>query len=250
MTADEPQDEINADLEPEEEIAVVRPAEVDAVPVAEADPAAAPKSNPNPWKTAFIVLIGIVLLSGIMIYSTSVKQTDPTTVLQTDANGQPVQPLNPPSGADEERLASMPPDTAGVTNSNTALLPGQLPGGDGYNAWANGGAPPPGAPKIGPGGQYVTVPSGGSQFMPPDCILQPSGIYLCPVPVTNANAAVKPTPVPKTTPQNANTQPSPTPAAGATPKASPTPGGAKPTPTPRVRPTPKPAATKSPEENI
>jgi len=244
MTPDVPQDELNADLEPEE-VTEVTPAE----PAAEAVKAE-PKTNPNPWKTAFIILVGIVLLSGIMIYSTSVKQTDPTTVLQTDANGQPVQPLNPPSGADEERLASLPPDTAAVANSNTALQPGQLPGGDGYNAWANGGAPPPGAPKVGPGGQMITVPSGGSQFMPPDCILQPSGIYLCPVPVTNANAAVKPTPVPKTTLQNANTQASPTPASGATPKTSPTPAGAKPTPTPRVRPTPKPAATKSPQEDI
>ncbi|HYJ92172.1 MAG TPA: hypothetical protein VEV84_12740 [Pyrinomonadaceae bacterium] len=251
MTPDVPQDELNAEPAPEE-ITVVEPVEPAAVePVAElsAEPVASnQKTNPNPWKTAFIILVGIVLLSGIMIYSTSVKQTDPTTVLQTDANGQPVQPLNPASGADEERLASMPPDTAAVTNSNTALSAGQLPGGDGYNAWANGGAPPPGAPKIGPGGQYVTVPNGGSQFMPPDCILQPSGIYLCPVPVTNTNTAVKPTPTPKVTPQNANVQPSPTPVPTA-PKATPSPAGAKPTPTPRTRSTPaKPSTTKSPEE--
>ena len=245
MTPDVPQDHLDADHEPEEEVTVVKPVE----PAAEAV-TAEPATNPNPWKTAFIVLIGIVLLSVIMIYSTSVKQTDPQTVLQTDANGQPVQPLSPPSGADEERLASMPPDTAALTNSNTAIQPGQLPGGDGYNAWANGGAPPPGAPKVGPGGGYVTVPNGGSQFMPPDCILQPSGIYLCPVPVTNSNAAVKPTPVPKTTPQNANTQASPTPAAGAIPKTSPTPAGAKPTPSPRTRPTAKPAPTRSPEDDL
>lgn len=205
-----------------------------------------PRSNPNPWKTAFIVLIGIVVLSAIMIYSTSVKQTDPATVLQTDANGQPVQPLNPASGVEEDRLASMPADAAVVTNSNTAIQPGQLPGGDGYDPWANGGKPPSGGPPVGPGGQYVTVPNGGSQFMPPDCILQPSGIYLCPVP-TNANAAVKPTPTPKTTPQNANAQASPSP--GSVPKATPTPAGAKPTPTPRIRPTPaKPSTAKTPEE--
>jgi hypothetical protein len=246
MTPDVSQDELNAAPEPEE-VAVVEPAEESSQPHVEATDSE-PRTNPNPWKTAFIVLIGIVLLSGVMIYSTSVKQTDPQTVLQTDANGQPVQPLNPPSGADEERLASMPPDSAAITNSNTALGPGQLPGGDGYNAWANGGVPPAGAPKVGSGGQFVTVPSGGSQFMPPDCIMQPSGIYLCPVPVTNANAAVKPTPVPKTTPQNANTQPSPAP--GSTPKTSPTPSVAKPTPTPRTRQTPpKPTTAKSPEEN-
>jgi hypothetical protein len=205
-------------------------------------------AKPNPWKTAFIVLIGIVALSGIMIYSTSVKQTDPTTVLQTDANGQPVQPLNPASGVEEDRLASMPADAA-IANTNTATQPGQLLGGDGYDPWANGGKPPTGGPPVGPGGGFVTVPNGGSQFMPPDCILQPSGIYLCPVPV-NANAAVKPSPTPRQTPQNANVQPSPTPAPGATPKASPTPPGAKPTPTPRTRQTPaKPSAAKSPEES-
>jgi hypothetical protein len=183
-----------------------------------------------------------------MIYSTSVKRTDPTTALQTDANGQPVQPLNPASGAEEDRLALLPPDTAAVvSNTNTAtggVAPNQLPGGDGYNPWANGGAPPPGGPKVGPGGGYVTVPNGGSQFMPPDCILQPSGIYLCPVPV-NANTAAKPTPAPKTTP-NANAQPSPSPGV---PKATPTPAGARPTPTPRTRQTPttRPAPVKSPE---
>src|SRR5262249_7045488 len=83
------------------------------------------EAKPNPWKTAFIVLIGIVFLSGIMIYSTSVKQTDPTTVLQTDANGQPVQPLDPASGVEEDRLASMPADAA-IANTNTATQPGQL----------------------------------------------------------------------------------------------------------------------------
>jgi len=248
MTPDVPQNELTADLEPDE-VTVINPPELDIEPGPDADPAAV-KTNPNPWKTAFIVLIGIVMLSAIMIYSTSVKQTDPQTVLQTDANGQPVQPLNPPSGADEERLASMLPDSATITNSNTAAMPGQLPGGDGYNAWANGGVPPPGAPKVGPGGKFVTVGNGGSQFMPPDCIMQPSGIYLCPVPVTNANAAVKPTPVPKTTPQNANTQASPTPGTGAAPKTSPTPGGAKPTPTPRTRQTPpKPTTARSPDQD-
>jgi len=217
-------------------------------PSTAADGEALPQTTkPNPWKTAFIVLIGIVFLSGIMIYSTSVKETDPTTVLQTDANGQPVQPLNPASGVEEDRLASMPANAA-VANTNSAQ-PGQLTGGDGYDPWANGGKAPTGGPPIGPGGGFVTVPNGGSQFMPPDCILQPSGIYLCPVPV-NANAAPKPTPTPKSTPPNANVQASPTPAAGATPKGSPTPTGAKPTPTPRTQKTPvKPAASKSPEEN-
>lgn len=201
-----------------------------AVPV---DESAQPPRQ-DVWKTAFIVLVGIILLSGVLIYSTSVKRTDPKTVLQPDANGQPVQPLNPATGIEEEKLASMPPDAA-VVNSNTSVAPGTLPGGDNYDPWARGGAPPPGAPQVGPGGKLITVPNGGSQFMPPDCILQPSGIYLCPVPV-NANAAVKPAPTPKATPQNANVQPSSPP--GATPKSSPTPAAAKPPTRPKASPTP------------
>jgi serine/threonine-protein kinase len=62
-----------------------------------ANAAAAPANNI--WKTAFIVLAGISLLSVFLIYSTSSKQTDPATVLQPDANGQPVQPLNPATGS-------------------------------------------------------------------------------------------------------------------------------------------------------
>lgn len=203
----------------------------------------------NIWKTAFIVLTGIVLLASALIYATSSKKTDPATALQADANGQPVQPLNPATGAQEESLVNMSPAEV-MANSNSAIPLGSLPGGDGYNAWANGGKPPPGAP-IGPGGQVITVPSGGSQFMPPDCILQPSGVYLCPVP-TNANAVVKPTPTPKGTSANANVQASPPPA-GSTPKPTPTPAGTKPSAspekTPKTKPTPaKPATGTKPSE--
>ena len=227
-------------------VAAGTPEEVAATP-ASAEPVAEKKQDP--WKTAFIVLIGIVMLSAVLIYSTSSKRTEPTTVLQTDANGQPVQPLNPASGIEEERLAAMPPDSIATANSNLATQPGQLPGGDNYDPWANGGKPPSGAP-VGPGGGYMTIPNGGSsQFMPPECILQPSGIYLCPVP-TNANTGTKPTPTPKGTPPNTNAQPSPTPGTGASPRPTPTPAGVKPTPTPRVRSTPAPARpnpTRSPE---
>jgi hypothetical protein len=218
---------------PVAEPVVETPADVAAETSPEAETASEKKQDP--WKTAFIVLIGVVMLSAVLIYSTSSKRTEPATVLQTDANGQPVQPLNPATGIEEERLASVPPDSANI-NANISTLPGQLPGGDGYDPWANGGKPPAGAP-IGPGGGYVTIPNGGgSQFMPPECILQPSGIYLCPVP-TNTNAAVKPTPTPRAT-ANANIQPSPTP--GISPKPTATPPGAKPPPTPRTRNTPAP----------
>ena len=201
------------------------------------DSAEAPKSEKkqDPWKTAFIVLIGVVLLSGVLIYSTSSRRTEPTMALQTDANGQPVQPLNPATGVEEERLAAMPADA--IANANVSTMPGQLPGGDGYNPWANGGKPPAGAPA-GPGGGYMTIPNGGgSQFMPPDCILQPSGIYLCPVPVNANTATVKPSPMPKASAANANAQTAPTPGPATTPAPP------KPTPTARIRNTPAPAKT-------
>ena len=93
----------------------------------------ASEKKQDPWKTAFIVLIGIVLLSAVLIYSTSSRRTEPTMALQTDANGQPVQPLNPATGVEEERLAALPADS--YANANVSAIPGQLPGGDGYNPW-------------------------------------------------------------------------------------------------------------------
>ena len=174
-------------------------------------------SGNNIWKTAFIVLAGISVLAAAMIYATSIKQTNPTTQLQPDANGQPVQPINPATGVEEQNLASMPGVTLeSMSNSNMAQPPGTLPGGDNYNPWGNGGVPPAGAPPtyVAPGGQVYTIdPNTGSPFMPPD------GIVLVPVP---ANTAVKPTPTPKTPAANANVAatpvvPKPTPEAKTTP---------------------------------
>jgi serine/threonine protein kinase len=193
---------------------------------AEPATAAAAAAN-NIWKTAFIVLAGISLLAAALIYATSVKQTNPTTALQPDANGQPVQPINPATGVQEDTLSSMtgmPADM--MANSNMAVPPGTMPGGDGYNPWASGTAPPPGGPPVGPGGQVITIdPNNPSQFMPPD------GVILVPIPA-NANTAVKPTPTPKTPAANANV--------AATPAPKP-PVETKPTPTS----TPK--STKTPE---
>jgi hypothetical protein len=194
------------------------------------------------WKTAVIVGIGILLLASALIYATYTKQTNPSTALQPDANGQPVQPLNPATGAQELGLANLSPlDT--TANSNMAVPPGTLPGGDNYDPWKNGGQPPPGAPNIGPGGQVITIdPNNPSQFMPPDggCIMQPSGILLCPAPL-NANKAAKPTPTPKGSTANANVAPSPA------PKSTPE---AKPTPTPAKTEVPaKPAATPRPAKS-
>ncbi len=202
--------------------------------VAELDKISAESSSAsgnNIWKTAFVVVAGIAVLAAALIYATSVKQTDPTTQLQPDANGVPVQPINPATGTEEQTLASMPGVlNADFGNSNMSQPPGTLPGGDNYNPWATG-APPPGAPLptyVPPGGQvYQIDPNTGSPFMPND-----GTVILVPVPA-NTNTAAKPTPTPKTPAANANTQ-------------NVTPVDSAPKPTPTVKPAPaKPDATPS-----
>lgn len=214
--------------------------------------AAAPVSNNNIWKTAFVVLAGISLLAIGLIYATSVKSTDPTTALQTDANGQPVQPINPATGVEEQNYSNMSAMPAAyVGNSNSMMMPpGTLTdgGGDGYNPWANGGQPPPGAPvvpyPVPQGGQVITIDPNNpnSPFMPVDT---GNGVILVPVPAntTIVNANVKPSPTPKT--PNANANVSATPA----PNASPTPATPKATPTPKTAATPagKPAEPPKPD---
>jgi len=196
--------------------------------------------NNNIWKTAFVVLAGISLLSAFLIYGTSVKRTDPTTVLQPDANGQPVQPINPATGAEEQNLALMPAFNYDANSNSNSMgqPPGTLPGGDGYNPWAGGVTPPPGGPPptyVAPGGQVYTIdPNNPSQFMPAD-----GGVVLVPVPV-NTNTAAKPTPTPKTPAANANTQTA-TPAANTAPRATPTPNAPKPAASPAKTPA-RPAA--------
>ncbi len=190
--------------------------------------AAAPKRNV--WQTAFIVLVGISLLAGVLIYATSTKRTDPTSQTLADAGSLPVQPIGPATGAQEESLARLPvmSDTEILANSNSAQLPGTTPGGDGFNAWANGG-PPAGAPlnqTTQPGGQTLSGdPNAASPFMPgldipQGCTMLPSGIVLCPK-LDPGNTA-KPTPTPKKNgAANSNTGttvvPKPTPKPAATP---------------------------------
>ncbi len=202
--------------------------------------------NNNLWKTAFVVLAGISLLAIGMIYATSVKQTDVPTAMQTDANGQPVQPLNPATGMSEQSLANMSPyQMPQMGNFNGAMMPQPMPSGgdglgDGRNFWSGEG-PPPGAPPpttyIGPGGQIFTVPADGSSpFMPTE-----NGTVVLVQPV-NANTNTQPAATPKggkPTAPAANTQP--------TPNAQ-SPAETKPSPTPKTSNTPatKPAATPKP----
>jgi len=183
---------------------------------------AAPKRNI--WQTASIVLAGIGILAVALIYATSVRSTDPTAQsLQPEAGYLPVQPIGPATGAQEESLAKLPAMTEAEIMATSAMMmdqpPGTLQGGDGFNAWANGGVvPPSGAPLqpfAPPGGQvYQIDPNSGSQFMPQD-----GGVVLVPVPM-NTNTAAKPDLSPKTPPANT-----------AAPIA------------PETRPTPKPMAT-------
>jgi serine/threonine protein kinase len=196
----------------------------------------------NIWKTIAIVLVGIFALSAILIYMLSTKQTDPNT-MQTDANGLPVQPINPATGMTEQNFANMaqfPSDM--LVNSNVNIQPGAdvLPGGDGYDPWARGMTPPSGGPPIqyvAPGGQVYTIdPNNPSQFMPNE-----DGVIMIPVPVpSNANTNAQPV----ATPKNANVN--------AQPKASPSetqkPAETKPTPTPKTdKPVTKP--TEQPKTN-
>ena len=205
---------------------------------------ASDKTNNNLWKTAFVVLAGISLLAISLIYATSSKQTNPTTQMQTDLNGLPVQPLNPATGMNELGAANTmtySPEMLGVANSSS-LQPAMPNGdgfGDGYNPWARG-VPPPGAPPypVAPGGQVYTIdPNNPSQFMPID-----GQIVAVPIPAnTNTNANVKPsgTPTGKQTPTPANTaQPQSTP----TPETKPTSPVKPPTPAP-TKPVTQPAKT-------
>lgn len=187
----------------------------------------------NLWKTAFVVLAGISLLTVGLIYMTYSRQTDPVTALQPDANGMPVQPINPATGVEEQNLSSLPPEFSYDANTNTMVPTGGVPG-DAGNPWLNGTAPPGGAP-IAPGGQVIQVPLGGSPFMnDPNCVPQPSGIMLCTVPVT-------PTPAPRVSPTpraGANTNSN----AGSAPAATPAPTRPSPTPRPANTP-PRPVST-------
>ncbi|QQS34305.1 MAG: protein kinase [Acidobacteriota bacterium] len=169
---------------------------------------AAATGSKGVWKTAAISLVGIAVLASGLIYATYTRQTDPTVQLEADPASLPVQPIGPATGALEDDLArKMPMSDAEILMSTSVDL---LPGGDGYNPWANGGAPPPGAPLnsvlppgayVQPGQVYTIDPNSGSQFMPNE-----SGIVLVPVPANNVTPAASPTP---RTLGDANTQPTP-----------------------------------------
>jgi serine/threonine protein kinase len=199
----------------------------------------------NIWKTISIVLVGVFVLSALMIYIIPKKQTDPDTS-QFDANGLPVQPINPATGTSEQNFANMTPYSAEMlANSNVNISPNGamvLPGGDGYDAWSRGVTPPAGAPTqyIGPGGQVYTIdPNSPSQFMPNE-----DGVIMIPVPVpSNTNTNTQPAATPKNANTPINTQPQ------ATNTNQQKPVETKPTPAPKtvatpVKPTEQPKTNK------
>ena len=199
--------------------------------------------NNNIWKTAFIVLAGIVALTMGYFYFNPAQQTNIATQLQTDANGMPVQPLNPATGMSEQGLSNMMSFSPEMMGNSNMIVPqsGAATYPDGINPWASGGNPPPGAPfpyPVAPGGQIITIdPNTNSPFIPQD-----GTVYAIPVnPNANANANVKTTATPagKSTPLPSNSQPAPTPnnANSAPPSAN-----TKPAVTPKTDKTPaKPA---------
>jgi hypothetical protein len=209
-------------------------------------PTAVKTSNNNLWKTAFVALAGIALLSAALIWATSSKQTDPST-LQADSNSQPVQPLNPATGMNEQGLATIVPMSSEMmTNSNMTLTaPETLGGSDGNPYWQNGSVPP-GAPQpVVPGGQVIDPNNPNSPFTQDDpryLYDSNTGKYYMMVPTNpNANANTQATPTPKTTKSNSNTVIQPTIVPNETPKpqTSPTPDTKS---TPAKTPVPKPTA--------
>ena len=111
-----------------------------------------------------------------MIYFTQVRSTDPITQLPTDAGAQPVQPLNPATGANETgNLMALPPGIVGPVDPTLLGPDVGGGGGDGFDPWANTPLPPrngstsplPPLPNYGPGGEVYNIPDtgDGSIFM-------------------------------------------------------------------------------------
>lgn len=179
----------------------------------------------NLWKTAFVVLAGLSLVTAVMIFLTYSPKTDPVTALQPDANGMPVQPINPATGVEEQNLSSLPPEFSFDANTNTMVPTAGAVPGDAGNPWLNGNNPPPGGPPVGPGGAVIPVPQGQSPFTPPEGCINPVWDpqrygWLCDFPQGG-----RPTPSPRVSPTarpgNTNTNTGTPPANTATPRPSP-----------------------------
>ena len=170
------------------------------------------------WRTAFIVLAGISLLSACLFFFTQNRRTTPIT----DPNSSPVQPINPATGAPEQNLSTdlmNPQFNTGFDPNITTVPPG-------------GGAAP--MPEIPYGGR---IPPGIYQNNLPQGYVDPNSTSPF---MGNIDAPV-PTPIPKATPK-----PSATPAAAASPAVSPVPGSSPPKPAEQPSPATSPRTTPPP----
>ena len=170
-------------------------------------PAAAPAAKKgDPWKTAFIVLAGITIISGGIYFTTYGRRNDLPTVPASDPNAMPVQMANPPTGASEQSALRQPLPTVVGNAAGMQAVPG-----DGYDPWANPGrfqtnssSNPYQVPTSPPGQQMYMETNPNSPFM------QDGNTYI--LTPANSNTAI-----------NANKGGSPG-ANKARPAASPSPG--------------------------
>jgi hypothetical protein len=175
--------------------------------------------------------------------------------MQADANSQPVQPINPATGMNEQGLATIVPMTQEMlSNSNMTLTMPENMGGSDTNPYWSSGRVPPGAPivPVPSGGQVIdpsnpNSPSVFNQDEPGQIFRGADGNYYMYVPQNpgaNSNVNVKASPTPRAAKSPAANVVTPTvvPNEPTKPETTPTPE-AKPTPparTPAARPTPQP----------
>jgi len=219
------------------------PETAEAPKAAETAETPAAKRKGDPWKTAFIVLAGISVISAGVFYVTYGRRNDLPTTPAADPNAQPVQMSNPPTGASEQSALRQPlPQVVG----NAADM-GAVPGG--YDPWAN-----PGKFQSNSTGPYQVVPvspPGQQVYMesnPNSPFMQDGNTYVM-VP-SNSNAAVNANKgAPNANKARPTTSPLPMPAAtpaGTNPPSNP-PAGNKPDAAPAnkpVKPVKKPATGK------
>ncbi|RMG03432.1 MAG: serine/threonine protein kinase [Acidobacteria bacterium] len=186
-------------------------------------------SDSNPWKTAFIVFVGMVSLAAVFVYLTQVKQIDPPTSLPRDANSLPVQPINPATGSMEQTLSNMS-GFENISNASSSIN-GKSESVRTSDPWSRGAFIPP------PTGQYYDANvNPESPFMPAD-----GNVYII-VP-KNTNSNVKPTKTPSANVSNGQlpaVKPTPTPDVPKEVKSSAI-------PIPKASPKPSPAQSPEPQ---
>jgi hypothetical protein len=128
--------------------------------------ATAPARKGDPWKTAFIVLAGITIISGTIYFTTYGKRSDLPTVPAADPAALPVQMVNHATGQSEAAALSQQVPT--VVGNAAGMMPGGIPGGDGYDPWANPGRysqPGNTSTSTGPYQVYPSGPPGQNVYM-------------------------------------------------------------------------------------